>query len=138
MKTKIIAVTLGVAALIIAGAAYLFHMENYDSFFYCKVMETDSCKETGPGSDLPYEYTLTGYSEKGEAKKLTFKTAKKLEPGQCLKLEVRTAGVYHYDEIPADQLRRLLNRSMKMKGEQTAKAKKSTFRKTNPEISPCG
>lgn len=62
MKTKIIAVTLGVAALIIAGAAYLFHMENYDSFFYCKVMETDSCKETGPGSDLPYEYTLTGYS----------------------------------------------------------------------------
>lgn len=104
MKTKIIAVTLGVTALIIAGAAYLFHMENYDSFFYCKVMETDSCKETGPGSDLPYEYTLTGYSQKGEAKKLTFKTAQKLEPGECLKLEVRSAGVYHYDQISSDQL----------------------------------
>lgn len=104
MKTKIIAVTLGVTALIIAGAAYLFHMENYDQFFYCKVMETDSYKETGAGSDLPYEYTLTGYSEKGEAKKLTFKTAQKLEPGECLKLEVRSAGVYHYDQISSDQL----------------------------------
>lgn len=104
MNKKATAVSASVLLLLLAFAAVGHFWENYEAFYYCEVPEQAEYKELGSNSDLPYEYTLTCYNEKGAEKKLTFKTGNLLEAGICLKIEVRFTGVYHYDIIQFDRM----------------------------------
>lgn len=97
--------TIGIAALVLlvlgALGAWLFHMENYDEFCYVQIQDPKPEEVAG---DLSYEYTLECWTASEQPKTLTFKTSEPLENGQILKLEVRAAGVYHFNFIGADEV----------------------------------
>lgn len=101
MKGKVIAIVAAIILAIAGGTAWLMHMENYDEFCYVEVHDPQVAEMPG---DLRYKYTMETWTEKGKQKKLTFKTAAPLENGQILKLEVRAAGVYHYNFIDENQI----------------------------------
>lgn len=101
MKAKWIGIVAALLVVIAGVGGWLMHMENYDEFYYVKLVYPQAKEGSGT---LRYEYTVDAVNEAGKSKSLTFKTSTPLENGQILKLEVRAAGVFHYDLIEADQI----------------------------------
>lgn len=101
MKGKWIGILAALIVVIAGVGGWLMHMENYDEFYYVRLNEPQA--KEGAGT-LRYEYTVDALNEAGKTKSLTFKTSAPLETGQILKLEVRAAGVFHYDLIETDQI----------------------------------
>ena len=54
---------------------------------------------------MRYEYTLDAYNEKGNSKKVIFKTSRELKDDAYLKLDVMlTRGVKSWEEVQYDEL----------------------------------
>ncbi|MBE9916936.1 YxeA family protein [Paenibacillus donghaensis] len=59
----------------------------------------------GKDSNGRYDYELTGYTDRGKSKKLTFSTGKKLQNGAFLKLySTYLRGVTYWEEVRPEQL----------------------------------
>ncbi|MDE5604343.1 MAG: YxeA family protein [Eubacterium sp.] len=87
------------AMLILGGVLFgLYHMENYDKFYYTKV-DNSAVSELPAADDMDYEYKLDSYDEKGKKKSLKFETSKKLRQDAYLMLEVRLTGVHKWEEV---------------------------------------
>lgn len=87
------------AMLILGGVLFgLYHMENYDKFYYTKIDNAD-VSELPAAADMNYEYVLDSYDEKGKKKSLKFETSKKLRQDAYLMLEVRLTGVHKWEEV---------------------------------------
>ena len=99
---KAIAVFLGICAALGLAAIAVLRWENYSEMFYANVYHP-KVKELA-GEDMNYEYTLDCFNEDGQHKDLTFKTYYPLEEGSCLKLEVRSTGVYHFDKVSPNEM----------------------------------
>ncbi|MDE6413414.1 MAG: YxeA family protein [Eubacterium sp.] len=87
------------AMLVLGGVLFgLYHMENYDKFYYTKV-DNSAVSELPAADDMDYEYKLDSYDEKGKKKSLKFETSKKLRQDAYLMLEVRLTGVHKWEEV---------------------------------------
>lgn len=78
----------------------LFYQE---STYYTKIDNTKV--EQLDSGDMRYEYTLDAYNEKGNSKKVIFKTSRELKDDAYLKLDVMlTRGVKSWEEVQYDEL----------------------------------
>ena len=92
------------AMLILGGALFgLYHMENYDKFYYTKI-DNSAVSELPASDDMNYEYELDSYDEKGRKKTLKFETSKELRQDAYLMLEVKATGVHKWEEVQFDDL----------------------------------
>lgn len=106
-------IVLGVLAFFTCCGVALHHFENYEEFYYTKVDNAKVKKLSSSGiHDMKYEYQLDCYNQKGQKKKLKFKTSRELREGAYLSLLVRAMGVnkwqeVQYEEIPKDAREKL-------------------------------
>ena len=78
----------------------LFYQE---STYYTKIDNTKV--EQLDSGDMRYEYTLDAYNEKGNSKKVIFKTSRELKDDAYLKLDVMlTRGVKSWEEVQFSEL----------------------------------
>lgn len=103
MKGKVFAV---IATVLVLGACFvggLHYLENYDEFFYSKI-DNSRMKELSTNEDMKYAYTLDCYNKNGKKRSLHFKTSRQLKEGAYISLEVRSAGVYKWEEVQYNDL----------------------------------
>lgn len=92
------------AMLIIGGVVFgLYHMENYDKFYYTKV-DNSQVSELPASHDMKYEYRLDSYDENGKRKTLKFQASKELREDAYLMLEVKSTGVHKWEEVQLDDI----------------------------------
>ena len=92
------------AMLILGGILFgLYHMENYDKYYYTKI-DNSAVSELPASDDMNYEYVLDSYDDKGRKKSLKFQTSKELRQDAYLMLEVRMAGVHKWEEVQFKEL----------------------------------
>lgn len=103
MKGKIFAVIASVLFLGVCIVGGLYYFENYDEFFYAKV-DNSRVRKLSSTEDMKYEYTLDCYNKNGKKRELGFKTSRELKEGAYISLEVRSAGVYQWEEAEYDDL----------------------------------
>jgi len=90
-------------AAIAACAIALYFWENYNSIYYTQIDNT-KIEKISNLDDMKYEYTLKCYSKNGKKKDLKFKTSRELKEDAFLKLEVKTFGVYSWEEVQYNEL----------------------------------
>ena len=97
MKNKLFVL---IAAIFILGCCIgiCYYIENYEKVYYTKIDNT-KIKKLSTNDSMKYEYSLESYNEKGNKKKLKFKTSRELKEGAYLQLEVRIFGVYRWMEV---------------------------------------
>ncbi|MDE5996162.1 MAG: YxeA family protein [Eubacterium sp.] len=92
------------AMLILGGVLFgLYHMENYDKFYYTKI-DNSAVSELPAADDMNYEYVLDSYDENGKKKTLKFETSRELRQDAYLMLEVKVSGVHKWEEIQFEDL----------------------------------
>ena len=90
-------------AAIAACAIALYFWENYNSIYYTQIDNT-KIEKISNLDDMKYEYNLKCYSKNGKKKDLKFKTSRELKEDAFLKLEVKTFGVYSWEEVQYNEL----------------------------------
>lgn len=103
MKGKLISAAVIILIVVCGLVGALIYFENYEKVYYTQVDNSKIQKLSG-SSDMAYEYTLDCYSENGSKKEWSFKTKKELKEGAYLSLEIRSAGVYKWEEVSFDEL----------------------------------
>lgn len=79
---------------------------------YYTIVDISSAKK---GDNGRYNYELTGYTDQGKPKQLSFSTSKQLQTGAYIKLYVTLfRGVTHWEEITSDEIPRQVNFSEKL------------------------
>ena len=95
-----------VIAVIVAIVIYvtgLYFFENYKSIYYTQIDNT-KIEKVSSSDNMKYEYTLDCYNENGKKRELKFKTSRELKEDAFLKLEVKTFGVYSWEEVQYNEL----------------------------------
>lgn len=103
MKGKLISVAAVILIIACGLVGALIYFENFDKFYYTQVDNSKIQKLSGSG-DMAYEYSLDCYDEKGGKKEWKFKTKRELREGAYLSLEIRSAGVYKWEEVSFEEL----------------------------------
>lgn len=79
--------------------AVIFHMTTGTKNYYTQI-DNDWVRETTPGDNLKYRYTLDAFDKKGREKGITFKTSKILREGAYIRLKfVPLRGVTSWSEV---------------------------------------
>lgn len=99
---KIVCV-IGVMLFFLGLGVGLYYLENYEGYYYTQIDNT-KIEKLNTTDNLKYEYTLKSYSKDGRGRTFKFKTSRELREGAYLKLIVRTAGVYKWEEVTYDSL----------------------------------
>lgn len=94
---------ISIIILIIAGVIAIYFLEHYESVYYSKIDNT-KMERIAATDNMKYQYTLESYNEKGNKKKLVFKTSRELKQDAYIKLEVRTLGVHAWEEVQYNEL----------------------------------
>ncbi len=92
--------------LFLVACAYgLHYFENYEETYYTCVDNSKIKKlENISSQDMPFEYSLTAYDEKGKMKTFSFKTARELREGAYLSLDIRVLGVHSWKEVTYEEM----------------------------------
>lgn len=102
MKDKLF-VIIGCVLFLVGCGTYLYYVENKNEVYYTRIDNT-RVEKLSSSSDMPYEYTLTSYNEKGKKKELKFKTSRELKEGAYLSLTVRSFGVHKWEEVSYEEM----------------------------------
>lgn len=99
----LIVVIVAVAAVV--GAAW-FALSSVTGEGAPRYAQIDNARVHDSGdSDMPFEYTLTAYDERGRSEEVTFKTTRELRDGAYLMLRVLPIrGVVSWEEVQPQDL----------------------------------
>ena len=100
MKGKLISVA---AVILIIACGLVGALIYFAKTYYTQVDNSKIQKLSGSG-DMAYEYALDCYDENGGKKEWRFKTKRELREGAYLSLEIRSAGVYKWEEVSFEEL----------------------------------
>lgn len=102
IQEKLPMILAGIIAIAICIFAFVF-IENYEKTYFTRIDNT-KIEKISSSDDMKYEYTLDCYSESGKKKEIKFKTTRELRNDAFLKLQVRTFGVYSWEEVQFNEL----------------------------------
>lgn len=102
IKGKIFA---GIGIVVVIAVFFIiFWLLFYQESTYYTRIDNTKVEQLDSG-DMRYEYTLDAYNEKGNSKKVIFKTSRELKDDAYLKLDVMlTRGVKSWEEVQYDEL----------------------------------
>ncbi len=92
-----------VAAVLVAGWMGLSAVTGEGEPCYTRV--DNACIRDSGDSDMPYEYTLTAYDERGRSRDVAFKTTRELRDGAYLMMRVLPVrGVVSWEEVALEDV----------------------------------
>lgn len=102
IKGKIFA---GIGIVVVIAVFFIiFWLLFYQESTYYTRIDNTKVEQLDSG-DMRYEYTLDAYNEKGNSKKVIFKTSRELKDDAYLKLDVMlTRGVKSWEEVQFSEL----------------------------------
>ncbi len=102
IKDKIFMIVAIIVVLAVCALGYYF-FECYERVLYTQIDNSKVTKLETSG-DMPYQYKLTAYNEKGNKKEIKFNTRRELRENAYLKVKVWALGVHDWEEVQENEL----------------------------------
>lgn len=110
MHNKIL-ITIGAIIFIAFCTISILYVENHQEIYYTKIDNT-KIEKLSTRDTMKFEYTLESYNKNGHKKTLSFKTRRKLKENAYIALNVRTLGVYKWEEVDYDDLTKIVKEKL--------------------------